>query len=92
MLKLINANSETLELVPNENKTREISKKSVERKSCVFSPVVIMYLISVPKNIYERTVNADPETLENVPDQFRTREMCEKVIDRKMYFFSKCNR
>ena len=35
----------------------------------------------------ERAGNANLETLENVPDQFKTQEICEKVIDRKMYFF-----
>ena len=35
----------------------------------------------------ERAGNVNPETLEDVPDQFKNQEICEKVIDRKMYFF-----
>lgn len=39
MLKLLNANPETLEPVPNENKTQKISEKSVERELYVLKYV-----------------------------------------------------
>ena len=65
-------------VVPNGYKIQEISDKSVKRESCELKYV---------RDKCERAANANLETLEDVPDQFKTQEMCEKVIDKKNYFF-----